>query len=123
MENDGKPRRFHFAVCALLAVLSQGNLIAGVGEWTTGGPDGGAVLDLAAHPANPSTVYLATEGRLYKSVNSGLRWTPTGLSASEFILAVPTSSPSVVYAWLPGDATFLRSADGGASWVSRPGPT
>ncbi|HKF42808.1 MAG TPA: hypothetical protein VKG01_06900, partial [Thermoanaerobaculia bacterium] len=47
----------------------------------------------------------------------------TGLSASEFILAVPTSSPSVVYAWLPGDATFLRSADGGASWVSRPGPT
>ncbi len=37
----------------LLAALSPEGLLAGVAEWTSSGPDGGAVVALAAHPSNP----------------------------------------------------------------------
>jgi hypothetical protein len=41
------------ALLATLAALSPEGLLAGVAEWTSSGPDGGAVVALAAHPSNP----------------------------------------------------------------------
>jgi photosystem II stability/assembly factor-like uncharacterized protein len=116
--------RILFAAFALLAALSPEGLRAEVGKWTSGGPygaDGGNVITLASHPSNPSTVYAATSQRLYKSVDAGARWAPTGLYGSSY-LVVPTSDASVVYAANSGafEATFYRTMDGGETWVDKP---
>jgi photosystem II stability/assembly factor-like uncharacterized protein len=112
------------AALVLLAAL-PGSLKAGVGEWTSGGPDGAIVESLAVHPSNPSTVYASTLGGLCKSVDAGATWTPTGQFGG--LIVLPTSSPSVVYATsssLISIRAFYRSTDGGETWVERdPPPT
>ena len=119
------PGKILFALFALLGALSPDGLLARVGEWTTNGPDGAAVIALAAHPSNPSTVYVATFRRVYKSVDGGARWAPTGLSGY-FDLLLPTSAPAVAYAILTDPygfgAAFHRTSDGGESWVGRATP-
>jgi photosystem II stability/assembly factor-like uncharacterized protein len=109
-------------VFALLA-FSPAGLFAGVGEWTSSGPEGGYVVALASHPSNPSTVYVATARGLYKSVDAGGSWAPLALSG-QFDVVVPTSDPATVYASMLGDfgVTFQRTTDGGASWVGRATP-
>src|SRR6266542_4472227 len=108
------------ALLALLATLSPAFLLAGVGKWTSSGPDGGHVIAIAAHAANPSTVYLATDERVYKSEDAGAHWTPAGLSGA-FYLLLPTSTSSVAYvtanATSSNDTSLYRTNDGGGSWV------
>jgi photosystem II stability/assembly factor-like uncharacterized protein len=106
-----------------LAILSPGILSAGVGEWTSNGPEGAFVHALAADPSNPAIVYAATDRRIYKSVDSGSQWTETTLQGS-FDLVLPTSALPVVYAakLYVGEESFYRTADGGASWVQTPLP-
>src|SRR5512132_2697448 len=60
------------AFFALLALLAPNALRAGVGEWTSNGPDGAVVETLAAHPSHPSIVYAATIRGLFKSVDAGV---------------------------------------------------
>ena len=77
---------------ALFAAFSPPRLLADVGRWTNNGPDGAPALALAAVPSEPSTVYLGTYRRLYKSVDAGAHWTPLALSRGlDFILT--TSKP------------------------------
>ncbi len=101
--------RILFAVFGLLAALSPEVLRAGVGEWTSSGPEFGVVAALAAHSSNPSTVYATaspspdvTYRRLYKSVDAGANWAATGLFGY-FDLVVPTSEPSTAYATTTND--------------------
>lgn len=111
-------------VFALLVLFPPTSLRAGVGEWTSSGPEGGSVEALASHPSHPPIVYAATLGRLYKSVDAGATWAPTGL-AGGFNLVLPTSDPSVAYAaaTLPfSESPIYRTRDGGETWVERPGP-
>jgi photosystem II stability/assembly factor-like uncharacterized protein len=114
-----RARSVVFAFFAAFAALSPESSFAGVGRWTSGGPDGAAVRALVAVPSEPSTVYLATARRLYKSVDAGASWAPTGLSGSVGPI-VTTSTPSVVYAF--GFESSHRTTDGGATWVTRPRP-
>lgn len=113
--------RILFAAIVLLAALSPEGLRAEVGNWTSNGPWGGTVFALAAHPSSPSTVYAGTPQRLYKSVDAGASWAPTGLHGSSY-LVIPTSDDSVVYAVNSGpfEATFHRTVDGGRTWVDSP---
>jgi photosystem II stability/assembly factor-like uncharacterized protein len=107
---------------ALFAAFTPKGLLADVGRWTSSGPHGGAVLALAVVPSEPSTVYLATERRLYKSVDSGAHWASAGLGGS-FDIVVTTSTPSVVYAaTVSGQPWIHRTTDGGETWVQRLGP-
>ena len=109
-------------IFTLLAALSSHNLVAGVGTWTSSGPNGASVYGLATEPSNPSIVYAVTSLRLYKSVDAGATWAPTGLSGVN--LVVPTSEASVAYATTTGqfNATFHRTNDGGETWVARTSP-
>jgi photosystem II stability/assembly factor-like uncharacterized protein len=120
------PGKILFAVFALLAALSPDGLLAGVGEWTSSGPEGAVVTALAAHPSNPSTVYVATFRRVYRSVDGGDSWAPTELSGHFVDLLLPTSAPSVAYAIMTNPygfgAEFHRTGDGGESWVDRATP-
>jgi len=120
---DTCPGKILFAIFGLFAALSPEGLLAGVGAWTSNGPNGASVVALAAHPSNHSTVYVATSQRLYKSVDAGALWAPVDLSGS-VDLVLPTSEASVAYAVTTRSfgATFFRTSDGGETWVDREGP-
>jgi hypothetical protein len=48
---------------------------AGVGVWTTNGPEGGDTRALAVDPANPAKLYAGTSGGgVFKSTNRGASW-------------------------------------------------
>ncbi len=108
--------RILFAVFGLLAALLPEGLLAGVGNWTSNGPNGADVIALAAHPSNPSTVYATGSNRIFKSTDAGASWAPTELGGP-FDLVVATSDASVAYAGLAGEPVFYRTIDGGATWV------
>jgi photosystem II stability/assembly factor-like uncharacterized protein len=119
--------RFRFrgsllAVFVFLVALPEA-LPAGVGQWTTSGPEGGIVQTLAAYPSNPTTVYASSFRRLYKSVDAGARWVPTGLRVG-VDLVVPTSDVSIVYATATGspEVPIHRTTDGGETWIDRAPP-
>jgi photosystem II stability/assembly factor-like uncharacterized protein len=114
--------RVLYVIGAFLVGSSLRVTAAASGTWTSNGPEGAYVLALAADPSNPSTVYAAT-GRLYKSVDSGSRWTAMNLQEN-FDLVLPTSAPSIVYATriYEVDGPFYRTDDGGESWVQATTP-
>jgi photosystem II stability/assembly factor-like uncharacterized protein len=117
---NARARWISLGLLALLATLSPAFLLAEVGQWTSNGPDGGHVIAIAAHAANPSTVYLSTDQRVYQSADAGAHWTPAGLSGA-FYLLLPTSASSVAYvtanATSSNDNSLYRTTDGGRSWV------
>lgn len=68
-------------------------------------------------PTTSSTVYLSSRGAgLYRSDDSGDRWTKTGLSSGTYTaLAIDPTVPSILYAAAGGVIT--KSSDGGATWT------
>jgi photosystem II stability/assembly factor-like uncharacterized protein len=125
MRTLGDRFRFLASSLALLAFLAAvpERLSASVGKWTRIGPEGAIVEGLAADPSNPSTVYASTIRSLYKSVDAGITWAPTGLPGG--LIVLPTSSPSVVYAassFAFAYRAFYSSIDGGEHWLEREPP-
>ena len=94
---------------ALVATLTSGNASAGVEEWTINGPHGGSILNLAADPSNPATIYAATDRQVYKSVDGGQLWAPTGL-LDRIDMILPTSDPAIVYATAVDSSSLRRSS-------------
>jgi photosystem II stability/assembly factor-like uncharacterized protein len=85
----------------------------GIGVWTTGGPYGGSVNELAIDPNMTSTIYANLDFMgLFKSENSGESWRnlyPGYVTR----FALKPGNAHVLY--LSGGA-FLRSTDGGDNW-------
>lgn len=101
-----------FAVVALLATEPVAG--AGLGEWVPlGGPLGGVVSSVALDPANPATLYAASNSRILESSDGGATWAAVAVLPVRS-LAVGGGVPSVVFAFDPG---FYRSLDGGATWT------
>ena len=104
------------AACWLVicCVLPAG---AGVQQWTTGGPPGAYVYELAVDPVSPSTVYMAGFG-VWKTTDGGGQWTRLriGLDSNNIRdVAINPDEPSIVLAG-SYDAGVFRSTDGGTSW-------
>ena len=120
---------------------SNGPLASLAGTWTalgpevlptnsTGQPNGvGRVNDIAFHPTNTSTWWIASpSGGLWKTTNSGTTWTPLtdnlptlGVSS----IAIDTSNTNIMYMGTGdrdgGDAPGLgvyKSTNGGLSWTA-----
>ncbi len=70
---------------------------------------------LAFEPGRPSTLYLAEEFGSFKSVDSGLNWTPLNVLGGGLDFAVDPQSPQIVYA-SGRFSDVRRSVDGGATW-------
>jgi photosystem II stability/assembly factor-like uncharacterized protein len=105
---------------AILAIALSGTLSAGRNRWTPVGPEGGNVLALAADPRNPGTLYAATCGSVFKTIDAGASWTAMnvalqGIDCEEGEdLAVDPQNSGTVYA-VSGNQIF-KTTDGGARW-------
>ena len=65
--------------------LTASAVSAGVNTWTTSGPGGGNIRELAIDPVNPATLYAAAEsGGLFKSTNGGGSWRAINTGLTEF---------------------------------------
>lgn len=90
---------------------------------------GGRIADIAIHPAQPSTWYVAVgSGGIWKTTNRGVTWTPifdNEASYSIGAIAIDPNNPNIIWAgtgenvsgrhvgW--GDGIY-KSLDGGKSW-------
>ncbi len=73
----------------------------------------------AINPTTPSTIYLGTDGGVFKSTNSGGSWSPTGQLQVPRVhqLTLVPGAPNIIYAGT--EAGVYRSTDGGATWLAR----
>ena len=95
--------------------LTASSVSAGVNTWTTNGPEGGSVRELAIDPVHPATLYAAAaSGGLFKSTDGGGSWRAIN-SSNVLDLAIDPSTPSTLYAGTDGGV--LKSTDGGESWT------
>lgn len=71
---------------------------------------------LTVHVRNPRIVFAATRRGVFKSVDGGAQWRPTGLGErSTYMIAVDPRNQDVLYAGTI--AGSFRSGNGGASWA------
>ena len=95
------------------------NVDAGLGTWTSSGPDGGFIYDLAADPATPNVFYAATASGVYKTTDGSLTWNNinNGISLSRITSVVHHRSLSdVVY--VSSASSVFRTNDGGLNWYN-----
>ncbi len=109
-------RRFGCAALWLLA----GTAWAGDAEWTTAGPLGGGVFELAFHPSDAQTAYATTRGSVYKTSDAGASWTrvSNGIVATTVYplpLVMDREQPDTLYT-SDSSLRLYRTDDGGDSW-------
>ena len=110
------PLAARLTVLALCAAASLAAQDPGPGFVLQG--EGGLVTALALDPSNSSTVYAATARGLFKSLDAGGSWRPTGAGLNKhslLALAIDPRSTSNLYATTDTGGVF-RSNDGGEHW-------
>ena len=101
----------------VLSALPAATVSAGDNTWTSLGPQGGTVYDLAFHPSTPSTMYATTPDGFYRSTDGGATWRETAPAAPTFYfrpyaVAVHSSVPDYVHVASAG-GNAVRSDDSG----------
>jgi photosystem II stability/assembly factor-like uncharacterized protein len=104
--------------------LSSGNWTElGPTNWTTstgGNPGVGRVRCFAIHPLDTTVIYVATEGGVWKSTNSGASWNSltddNGDRMLVFSIAIAPSNKNILYAGLGGTGV-IKSTDAGNTWT------
>lgn len=92
------------------------------GTWSLVLPD--FVVTIASDPGHPGTVYAGSGSGVWKSVDWGSTWSPTGSLGSMIgVTSLACDGSGVIYAasystnpYFNGSGTPLQSADGGANW-------
>ena len=85
-------------------------------------PDGG-IVSLAVDPQDPATVYAGTDSSgFWRSTDGGKSWQKRSSPAALLLdlLADPVT-PGTLYAATGGTQVFLKSTDGGATWIDETG--
>jgi len=80
-------------------------------------PERGSLTALAIDPSVPATLYVGTQGALYKTTDGGNNWSLAGMLRPISALAIDPQN-STVYAatHLNGPPKIRKSIDGGATW-------
>jgi photosystem II stability/assembly factor-like uncharacterized protein len=91
---------------------------SGNNVWTTNGPEGGIIQDLAIDPSNTAVLYGATyHGGIFKSTDGGANWFLQDNGNTKYYLysiAINPVTTSTVYAG--GVNGAIKSTDGGQTW-------
>lgn len=86
-------------------------------NWSSGGPYGGYMYNLATAASDTNVLYAGTEDGVYASFNAGGSWGPTGLSGERVnSVAVNPKDAHIVYAGT--DEGIKKSVNGGSTWIS-----
>ncbi len=89
---------------------------------STAGSPFGQVNAVVIDPASRSTLYVGTDGGIFKSEDGGATWStialPTSGTRNVLSLAIDPRAPSTLYAGTD-TAGIFRSTDGGGSWTLR----
>ena len=110
-------RSAHLCLLPTLAVgclLTPNFAFAGVNQWTTNGPEGGAISQLLVDASNPATLYAGTGAGVFKSQDGGASWNLESRSQAVGALALSASSPDVLYGL--GGSSVYKTTDGGSNW-------
>lgn len=87
------------------------------GIWTSLGLFPAPVLEVIAHPAQPSLVLVRARNALYRSENAGAHWeTLSDLPDVPMALAMARQTPGLIYLGTLTGGVF-RSVDGGRTWA------
>jgi photosystem II stability/assembly factor-like uncharacterized protein len=107
---------FKFLSSLMVLMLSM-NVSAGLGTWTSSGPEGGRIYDLVADPITPNVYYAATRGGVYKSNNGAATWNRinNGISVS-FISSIVHHKSLADVVYVAGVSSVFKSTDGGLNW-------
>ena len=101
-------------VLLALALGFAATASAGVGQWTSTGPDGGPVTALAISPANAAVMYAGTSAGLFVSQNAGESWTFSSALPPGVGSIVIDNAGQTLYAAAGG--RVYRTSDGGVTW-------
>lgn len=116
MTSESRTRRRLLAAVAL--GLAASALQAGIGSWSTTGPNGGQVVALASYEASPTTLWAAGRGGVFRTTSGGASWTRIEIGLPEALysnaLVAATTTP-VLY--LAAGSQVYRSGNGGDLWV------
>jgi photosystem II stability/assembly factor-like uncharacterized protein len=80
------------------------------------GLDSLVVASLAMAHNDPNLVYAGTGAGIYKTVNGGNTWIPTGSVDLPLSMIIDPTNPNILYAGFNGD--LQKTTDGGDTWVS-----
>lgn len=86
-------------------------------SWSSRGPWGGYVTNIAIAPSNPDILYVWTEDDVFKSTDGGGGWNHVGQADTARYVSIDTFNPETLYVKpnvFPTAAS--KSTDGGASW-------
>jgi photosystem II stability/assembly factor-like uncharacterized protein len=107
-----------FLAVAALACASTVSL-AGDGEWTSTGPEGGQPTTIVNTPTNGARFYLSTSSGLFRSDDSGLNWLRLGanlpISGIRTMVASPTNA-AVLY--VASFGVIYKTANSGVTWTA-----
>ncbi|MEM7588004.1 MAG: hypothetical protein AAF560_31740 [Acidobacteriota bacterium] len=108
-------------VLAVLIALAPGTPAhAGIDEWTSNGPFGGNISELAIDPQNSDNLYAGTNGfGVFRSADGGRSWESVSQGrlavTSVTALAVDSQNPSTLFAGFGG--AVYRSRNRGELWT------
>lgn len=107
-------QRLGASLFALAVASASPPVFAGVNRWTSLGPDGGWIGDIAVAPDDPQVLFSIGRRMLFKSTDSGVTWFAPSMELADPLQSVVAASSSVLYV---GTRYGVRaSTDGGVHW-------
>ena len=125
MRKPGNSASRVFANIAALAAISCSVTFAAEWKAINAGLDNLDVRSLAIDPARSTTLYAGTQNGLFKSLDGGATWRPSGLpDRATTHLVIDFVNPSILYAatqitrtgYFCYERVLFKSTDGGATW-------
>lgn len=105
------------AASLLLATVDEMARGAPIGNWSTGGPFGGVVEDVAFDPTDEAVVHAATRNGVFRSTDGGISWQRRSAGLTDLFavtLAVHPTHPNVI--WVGTSGGLFKSVDDGLHW-------
>jgi hypothetical protein len=102
---------------SLAVLLSTSFAHAGIGAWSTTGPEAARGSSLAVSPAAPDAILISASGAIFKSTDAGATWTrrAAGLNFISQVWMHPTLASTHLAL---SSGRLYRSTNGGTNWSS-----